>query len=95
MVKHIVMFRLKERTEANACDMRDVFLAMKGKINYMVNLSAGVDFLKEGRSFDVVLECTFNTREDLENYQTHPVHIPVKEYVKPRVECSHAVDYEF
>lgn len=95
MIKHIVMFRLKDRTEANAIAMRDVFLGMKGNIDYMIDIIAGVDFLREGRSFDVVLECVFNTKEELQNYQSHPAHLPVKEYVKPRIECSHAVDYEY
>ena len=95
MIKHIVLYRLKDRTNENAIALRDVFLSMKGKVDCLVDITAGVDFLREGRSFDVVLECVFNTKEDMNNYKSHPVHLPVVEYVKPRVECSHAVDYEY
>ncbi len=46
------------------------------------------------RSADVSLECTFNTKEDLAAYAEHPVHVPVKEYVKSVVEKSVSCDYE-
>lgn len=95
MVKHIVMYKLKEATEQNANEMRDVFLSMKGKIDVLKDINAGVDILHTDRSFDVVLECVFESEEDMNTYQNHPVHIPVKEYVKARIEKAHAVDYKF
>ncbi len=95
MIKHIVMFKLKDRTEENAIALKDMFMSMKGKIDYLVDISSGTDYLREDRSFDVVLQCTFNTKEELQAYQSHPAHEPIKAYVKPRVECSHAVDYEY
>lgn len=95
MIKHIVMFKLKEYSESNAIEMRDVLLSMKGKIDYLVDISAGADFLREGRSYDVVLECVFKSKEDLDAYQNHPVHIPVKDYIRARISGSCAVDYEF
>ncbi|MDE6189934.1 MAG: Dabb family protein [Clostridia bacterium] len=93
MVKHIVMYRLKERTEENATALKDKFLSMKGKIDVLKDIQAGVDTLKSQRSFDVVLECTFDTLADLETYKNDEVHIPVMKYVQSVVEVSHSVDY--
>ena len=95
MVKHIVMYRLKERTADNALALKDKFLSMKGKIDVLKDIDAGVDTLKSPRSFDVVLVCTFESMADLEIYKNHEAHIPVMKYVQSVVEVSHSVDYEY
>lgn len=95
MIKHIVMYKLKNPTEQNCKAMVDKFLSMQGKIDILQSVTAGFDFLKSARSFDVVLECVFASKEDMEAYQVHPVHIPVKEFVGALVEKAHSVDYEF
>ena len=77
MVKHIVMYRLKDRTQENANALRDKFLSMKGKIDVLKDIDAGVDVLRSPRSFDVVLTCLFDSMQDMEIYQNHAVHIPV------------------
>ena len=92
MVKHIVMYRLKDRTQENANALRDKFLSMKGKIDVLKDIDAGVDVLRSPRSFDVVLTCLFDSMQDMEIYKNHAVHIPVMEYVKSVVEVSHSVD---
>lgn len=95
MVKHIVMYKLNEPTEENKQKLVDKFLSMKGKIDLLVDIASGVDKVKSERSFDVVLECVFNSMEDLEKYRVHPVHLPVMAYVKSVVARSHSVDYEY
>ncbi|MDE5616570.1 MAG: Dabb family protein [Clostridia bacterium] len=95
MVKHIVMYKLKDSTPENAQALRDRFLSMEGKIDVLKEIQAGVDVLKSPRSFDVVLTCVFDSLDDMEIYKNHAVHIPVMEYVKSVVEVSHSVDYIF
>lgn len=95
MIKHIVMYKLKDNTEQNAIALRDKFLGMKGKIDVLKDIESGVDILHTARSYDVVLVCTFESREDMETYQSHPVHIPVKEYVGERILEAKAVDFEY
>lgn len=95
MIKHIVMYKLKDPTEQNKQQLVDKFLSMKGKIDVLVDINSGVDKVHSERSFDVVLECVFKSMQDLETYRVHPVHLPVMEYVKGVVEKSHSVDYEF
>lgn len=93
MVKHIVMYKLKDSSLENAQALKDKFMSMKGKIQVLKEIDAGVDVLKSARSFDVVLTCVFDSLEDMEIYKNHAVHIPVMEYVKSVVEVSHSVDY--
>ena len=93
MVKHIVMYKLKDSTEQNAVALQQKFLSMKGKIEVLKDIQSGVDVLRSDRSFDVVLICQFDSLADMEIYRTHEVHLPVMEYVKGVVECSKSVDY--
>ena len=78
MVRHIVLFKIKDEFRAEIPDMVEKFYGMKGKIEGLVNLEAGADFLHSDRSYDVALITEFSSREALEAYQTHPVHLPVK-----------------
>ncbi len=93
MIKHIVMYKLKDRTEENAKALQQKFLSMRGKIQVLKDIRSGVDEVRSQRSFDVVLECLFESMEDMEIYRTHEVHLPIMEYVKSVVETSHSVDY--
>ncbi len=95
MIKHIVMYKLKNPTEENCKAMVDKFMSMQGKIDILKSVVAGTDFVKSSRSFDVVLECVFGSKQDMEAYQVHSVHIPVKEFVGSLIEKAHSVDYEF
>ena len=69
MVKHIVMYKLKEPTEINKQALKEKFLSMKGKIDLLVDIQSGVDEIKSDRSFDVVLVCEFKSMDDLEKYR--------------------------
>lgn len=95
MIKHIVMYKLKDASEQNCKAMVDKFMSMQGKIDVLKFVRSGYDIVKSSRSFDVVLECEFESKEDMDAYQEHPVHIPVKQFVGGLVEKAHSVDYEF
>ena len=94
MVKHIVMYKLKENSQKAKEELVNVFLSMKGKIDVLKDIETGVDFMGEDRSADVSLVCLFDSKEDLKIYADHPVHQPVKQYVKSVVEKSVSCDYE-
>ncbi len=93
MVKHVVMYRLKEDCKGEADELISRFLSMKGKIEGLSDIVSGKDFKKEGRSYDVALICTLDSPEALEKYAVHPVHLPVLAYAKTVVERSHSVDF--
>ena len=78
MIRHIVMFKIKDEFKDEIPQLVKNFYGMKGKIEGMVSLEAGADFLRSDRSYDLALITEFETREAVDAYQTHPVHMPVK-----------------
>ena len=56
-------------------------------------VECGADVLKSERSFDFALVCEFENLESFKAYKTHPVHLPVKEYMHTVVESSKSCDF--
>ncbi|MCZ7399105.1 MAG: Dabb family protein [Candidatus Methanoperedens sp.] len=94
MITHIVFFKLKYRSQQSVGKARDVLLGMKGKIPQLRHLEVGVDVLHSQRSFDIALVTKFDSLEELEKYQKHPVHVEVAKYMTSVRKYSVAVDYE-
>ena len=95
MVRHVVLYFLKDKSEQNTRKTVETLLGMKERIPCLKNIEAGADFLSSHRSCDIALVCTFDSREALNEYLVHPVHLPVKEYMGAVVEKSVSCDYEF
>ncbi len=91
MVKHIVLYKLKNKGDAD--EMIERFLSMRGKIDVLKSLNAGKNIVSSGRAYDVALVCEFENEHDLEVYASHPVHLPVKEYVHSVIAEAHSVDF--
>lgn len=91
MVKHIVMYKLKNKADAD--EMIKRFLSMRGKIEVLRSLYAGKNEVESARAYDVALVCEFDSLKDLDIYASHPVHVPVKEYVHSIIEKAHSVDF--
>ena len=94
MVRHIVLFRIKDEYRDEIPQLVKNFYGMKGKIEGMVSLEAGADFLGSERSYDLALITEFESREALDAYQNHPVHLPVKKRMHEVRSASAACDYE-
>ena len=93
MVKHIVMFKLKEK---NAENMEAAFSALRsldGKIESLKFIEVGVDFKESERSYDLVLTTHFDDKEGLSAYASHPTHLPVIETMRNLCSNSIVVDY--
>lgn len=98
MIKHIVMWRIAdgEDTLKRVEDMKKNLEALKDKIPCIVDIRVGANFTESEYASDVVLESSFNTREDLEIYRDHPEHKAVgANYVRPYVKERRVVDYEY
>ena len=92
MVKHIVLFKLKNQADRQKA--LEALNSMKGKIEGLLDLETGEDFLFSERSYDIALICTLKDRAALDYYQAHPVHQPVKKVMHAIREGSVAVDFE-
>jgi len=94
MVKHIVMFKLAEKTPENLETVISALNGMKGQIETLRHLEVGTDFKESERSYDLVLTTHFDDREGLQTYADHPVHQPVIQTVRSLCVGSVVVDYE-
>jgi len=91
MVKHIVMWRLKNK--ADAAQVKQQLEGMKGRIEGLLALEVGLNFA-ESSPVDIALYSEFKDRAALESYVDHPVHVPVKQFVGARVAERWVTDYE-
>ncbi|MEE2987297.1 MAG: Dabb family protein [Nitrospinota bacterium] len=94
MVKHIVTFKLEEKTPENIQKAVEALNGMIGKIEVLRHLEVGVDFTQSPRSYDIVLTTHFDDRQGLKTYMNHPNHLPVVELIKSLCSASVVVDYE-
>ena len=92
MVKHIVMWRL--RNKADAAEIKVRLEALGGKIPGLIKIEVGIDFLESEQSADVILYSELESREALGIYQAHPEHVAVIPLVKGAAISRTVVDYE-
>ncbi|ABO35006.1 Stress responsive alpha-beta barrel domain protein [Methanococcus maripaludis C5] len=100
MIKHIVMWKLKDNANANeklenAKIIKTNLEALKEVIPEIKYIEVGIDSKKFENNYDVVLVSEFGNFEDLDVYQKHPSHLKVGKFVKSVAELRTAVDYEF
>ena len=85
MVKHIVMWKLKDFAEGKTKEENIKFV--KESLENLVNLIPEIKFLEVGKNinencdFDAILYSEFTSPEDLEIYQNHPEHKKISQYV--------------
>lgn len=92
MVKHIVLYTLKEnvnREEAVAV-VRSVLEPLVGKIPGLLHLEIRQAF----NGMDYALYSEFESREALENYAKHPLHLEAKTHFHHFIATRVAADYE-
>jgi hypothetical protein len=99
MIKHIILWRLKEFAEnstkqENALKVKAMLENMRGKIPGMLKLEVGLNFETSDSASDISLYTEFESRGALEAYQIHPVHMKVKEFLPLIRTERRVVDYE-
>ena len=95
VIRHIVMFRIKDEYKDEIPQLVENFRGMKGRIEGMLDLEAGQDVLHSERSYDLALITVFDTMASFQAYQTHPAHMPVKKRMHEVRSASVACDFEF
>ncbi len=99
MVKHIVMWTLKDEAEGasaaeNAKKMMEMLNALSGKIWQLKHLEVCDNVFASDPAVQVVLYSEFDSREDLQAYQDHPIHQACVKFIKKVVAERRVVDYE-
>ena len=94
MVKHIVCFKIKDEYKDRIPEAKATLLSMEGNVPMLKKIIVGIDFLHSARSYDLILETWFESKEDLENYQVDPYHVSVVKKLMHEIrEASVAIDY--
>ncbi|AIQ57710.1 Dabb family protein [Paenibacillus borealis] len=94
MIKHIVFFKLKDRSPDKVQETVAVLRNMEGRIPQLISIEVGADLIHSERSFDIALVTVVASMEDLQAYQVHPAHKEVIAHINEVKDVSVAVDYE-
>lgn len=99
MVKHIVLFKLREFDSAEEkrevlVRFRDALMALPPKISCLVSIEAQINE-NPAESFDLALTTVFNNFEDLATYANHPDHVAAASIFKANAAGRACVDYTF
>lgn len=99
MVKHIVLFKLKNTTpdEEKSRVMnsfKEAIEALPDKIPVIRKIEVGLN-ISPSELYDIALYSEFNSREDLNLYANHPEHLAAGKILAQTKESRACVDYEF
>jgi len=96
MIKHIVMWKLKDENKIkNAALLKKKLLALKDQIKEIKEIEVGINSQEaSSENYDVVLVSEFLSMEELNKYTVHPTHQDLVKYVKTIRDIRTAVDYE-
>ena len=93
MVKHIVMFKLKENSPENLDLVLSTLRGLEGKIETLRLIEVGLDCNESERAYDIVLTTHFDDKAGLASYVSHPNHLPVIDTMRALCSNSIVVDY--
>jgi hypothetical protein len=99
MIKHIVMWRLKDEAagatkEENALKLKESLESLLDLVPSLIAAEVGINFNPSDAAFDVVLYSEFEDREGLKAYQNHPEHVKIVDFVGEIRSDRAVVDYE-
>ena len=99
MIKHIVMWKLKERAEgadkaANAAKMKTLLTGCRDLVPGIVEFEVALAQPGLEATYDVVLYSVFRDRAALDAYQEHPAHVALKPFIGAVRLERQCMDYE-
>lgn len=100
MVRHIVMFKLKEfdTPEAKVAKMQEIKVALEALIDKIdVLRMIRLDFnVNPAETWDIILTTELDSLADVNTYANHPEHVAVAKNIIGPVKADRAcVDYEY
>lgn len=98
MLKHIVLFKLKESAEGagreeNARKIKAQLEALTSRIPQIMHLEVGINCVPGDAAYDVAVYSEFANAQDLDAYLKHPEHIQAAVFVGKVRESRVVVDY--
>ncbi|MDO4633171.1 MAG: Dabb family protein [Eubacteriales bacterium] len=97
MVKHVIIWKLREDIEDKAAVKKAIKENLEGLVGQVPGLKEAavvIDLLASSNG-DLMLDTTLESEEALKGYAVHPAHVHVADtYVRPYTEVRMCVDYE-
>lgn len=98
MIRHIVMWKLKETAEGasraeNARTLKERLEGCRDIVPGILRLEVGIAEPGLDSNYDVVLVSDFADKAALDAYQVHPTHAALKDFVMAVREARACVDY--
>ncbi|MCX4146137.1 Dabb family protein [Paraburkholderia madseniana] len=99
MIRHIVMWKLKETAEGasraeNVLKLKEKLEGCRDIVPGMLKLEVGIAAPGLESTYDIVLVSDFTDKAALDAYQAHPTHTALKGFVGAVRESRECVDYE-
>ena len=99
MIKHIVMWKLKDHAEgadkaANAIQMKELLDGCAALVPGILKFETAIAQPGLEATYDVILYSEFASRSALDAYQEHPQHVAVKPFIGAVREARQCMDYE-
>lgn len=100
MIRHIVMWKLKEKAEGatkekNAAKMKLILEGLRISIDEIKNVEVGIQINgNDPAAYDVVLISDFETQLDFEMYTRNPHHQKAIKFINSVVDKRYYVDYK-
>lgn len=91
MIKHIVIWKLKSLTDGPV--LKKAIESLNGKIPGLLSIEAGLDINRSDSGGDLVLISTHSDISALEIYQSHPVHLELKDKIGVAVTGRTVIDF--
>lgn len=98
MVKHIILWSLKDMTEDEKNSVKQGIKSglegLYGQIPGLLEIKVQTESLPSSNA-DIMLDSTFESEDALKNYATHPAHVAVAdEKVRPFTQTRSCLDFE-
>ncbi len=98
MIRHIVMFTLKDfeedRKQQLLIEIKLMLLDLKNQIPELLKMEVGINVSTRPTAYDIVLTSEFSSPKTLDVYRVHPKHQKVLDYLREVIDRTAVVDYE-
>lgn len=98
MLRHVIMFKLKESTitpegRKLAERLKNELEKLKEKIDVIRHLEVGINIVSVPHAYDLILTVDFDSLEHFQEYKIHPEHVAFIEFNKNYSVSKASVDY--
>lgn len=94
MLKHIVIWKIKEDTTKEQVEMLKKESETLKEIPGVISLNFIINPLSSS-SHDMMLEAVYENVEGLESYRVHPIHVAFGKILRPLVSQRVSFDYTY